>query len=336
MRYILVLMLLFLAAKIQAVEWEDQQLFKGQNSTQTLRVISSTDTAIFAPIIHSFLQSNPDLNIHYQVAISADVYSEFRANPEHYDVVVSSAMDLQLKLVNDGFAQPVEGLEHPAWAQWRRSLFGFTLESASIVINKAAFEHLPVPGSRQEMIEIMRANPDTFSGRIGTYDVRQSGLGYLFATQDARASETYWRLMEIMGSLRTRLYCCSGAMIDDLADGTLAISYNVLGSYASAREDVADKIDVILPSDFPNTMMRTALVASNTPNADAAILFMRHLVSSRWSDTDSQTIPLPPLTAYQNNSQQSIIALNPGLMVFLDDMKRKTFIDEWESAIIQP
>jgi len=336
MRYILVLMLLFWAAQVQAVEWEDQQLFKGQSGARTLRVISSTDTAIFAPVIESFLQSNPSLNIDYKVAISADIYSEFRKNPDQYDVVVSSAMDLQLKLVNDGFAQPVEGVAHPEWAQWRSSLFGFTLESASIVINKAAFENLPVPDSRQEMIEVMRANSDTFSGRIGTYDVRQSGLGYLFATQDARASETYWRLMEIMGSLRTRLYCCSGAMIDDLANGTLVISYNVLGSYASAREDVADKIEVILPSDFPNTMMRTALVASKTLNSGAATLFMRHLISSRWSNPDSENIPLPPLTTFQDNSQQSIIALNPGLMVFLDDMKRKTFIDEWESAIIQP
>lgn len=335
MRYILVLILASWLVPVWAVDWEEQRLFEGQSGAQTLRVISSTDTAIFAPVIESFLRRYPDLNIEYNVASSADVYSTFRDAPDGYDLVVSSAMDLQLKLVNDGFAQSIDGIAHPEWAQWRRSLFGFTLESASIVINKAAFDGLPIPRSRQEMIEVLRENAEAFSGRIGTYDVRQSGLGYLFATQDARFSETYWRLMEIMGSLNTKLYCCSGAMIDDLAKGTITISYNVLGSYASARNDVADKIEVILPSDFPNTMMRTVLVAQKTPRADAAGLFLRHLISSRWSQPDAENMPLPPLTTEQDNSQRSIIALDPGLMVFLDTMKRKTFINERESAIIQ-
>ncbi len=335
MRYILFLILALLLAPAFALDWEDQQLFEGNNGTQTLRVISNTDTAIFAPVIQSFLQSHPQLNIEYNVASSANVYSSFRSTPDAYDLVVSSAMDLQLKLVNDGFAQPIEDIAHPAWAKWRRSLFGFTLEPASIVINKAAFKGLPTPGSRQEMIEVLRENPEAFTGRIGTYDIRQSGLGYLFATQDARVSETYWRLTEIMGSLNTQLYCCSGDMIDELAKGTIAISYNVLGSYASARSDVADKIEVILPSDFHNTMMRTVLIAQTTQKTSAATLFLRHLISSRWSKPDTENVSLPPLTTQQDNSQRSIIALDPGLMVFLDAMKRKTFIDEWESAIIQ-
>ena len=41
----------------------------------------------------------------------------------------------------------------------------------------------------------------------------------LFATQDARATETYWRLTEVMGRVGAKLYCCSGQMIDDLRVG---------------------------------------------------------------------------------------------------------------------
>ncbi|WP_338153270.1 hypothetical protein [Pseudophaeobacter leonis] len=91
----------------------------------------------------------------------------------------------------------------------------FTSEPAAIVINRAAFAGHVIPKTRQELIEALRARPETFHGRVGTYDVRDSGLGYLLATQDARASETYWRLMEVMGALDVRLYCCSGSMIDD-------------------------------------------------------------------------------------------------------------------------
>jgi len=339
MRYFFILttglMIALWSLSTHAVEWEDRRLFEGRTGSETLRVISSTDLSFFAPIIDDFLAVNPDLNVEYLVAGSSDIFDEFRRSPNDFDLIISSAMDLQLKLVNDGYAHRTESIGYPDWAQWRQSLFGFTLEPASIVINKSAFEDLPVPGSRQEMIEVLRANPDYFRGKLGTYDIRKSGLGYLFATQDARTSDTYWRLMEIMGSLSTRLYCCSGEMIEDLANGTIAISYNVLGSYATARRDLADKIETILPSDFPITMMRTALIAKNSPRIRSAILFLRYLTTARQIDPGLDSFLLPSLQPVSHNEQRSIIALDPGLMIYLDRMKRQTFIKEWESAIIQ-
>jgi len=335
MRYFIALILMLISSTVTAVEWEDRNQFNGRTASNTLRVLSTADTSVFAPIVESFLQKNPNLTIDYMVASSSDIYDEFQQSSDQYDVVISSAMDLQLKLVNDGFALRSNELQHPEWAQWRKSLFGFTLEPAAIVINKAAFENLPLPQSRQQMIEVLRQNTESFNGKIGTYDVRTSGLGYLFATQDARRSETYWRLTEIMGSLDVRLYCCSGEMIEDLANGTIVISYNVLGSYAAARTELADKIEVILPSEFPTTMMRTALISANTTNQSAATAFVRYLISSQWGAADDLVKTLPSLQHATSQLQRSAITLEPGLMIFLDRMKRRNFIAEWERAIIQ-
>lgn len=335
MRYFLLLAMCVWPTIAAAVDWEEKRLFNPGAGSQTLRVISSTDTAFFAPIIDSFIADNPQISIEYNVAGSVDIYDGFRHSPGKFDIVISSAMDLQLKLANDGYALEIDGIAHPHWAQWRQSLFGFTLESAAIVVNNAAFSNTAIPQSRQEMIEILRANPTKFRGKLGTYDVRQSGLGYLFATQDARTSETYWRLMEVMGNLDTQLYCCSGDMIEDLANGTIAISYNVLGSYANARSDIADKITVILPADFPTTMMRSALVSKNTSQPTIATSFLRHLISTRWRDRGDVFFPAPSLQANSNSAQRSTITLEPGLMIYLDRLKRQTFIEEWESAIIR-
>ncbi|MFD3191764.1 ABC transporter substrate-binding protein [Sedimentitalea sp. HM32M-2] len=335
MRNLVLLIAWCWAAMAGATEWEERQVFAGSGDGPTLRVISSTDIAVFAPIIDSFLAGNPGVSIEYLVTGSTATDTVFRAAPDRFDLVISSAMDLQLKLVNDGFAQQVPDIVHPDWAQWRHSLFGFTREPAAIVINKAAFQTLPIPRSRQQLIEVLRANPELFRGRLGTYDVRESGLGYLFATQDARASETYWRLTEVMGGLGSRLYCCSGDMIRDLVRGDIAVAYNVLASYASARADAADDIAVILPSDFPTTMMRTAFVAKAAPNPEPAKAFLRHLTSSRWQTAGASGGPLPALTTAANKSQFATITLEPGLMTYLDRLKRQTFIMEWESAIIQ-
>ncbi len=335
MRYFLVLIFWLLPCLLWAQDWEDQHLFEGANSQRTLRVLSSTDTALFAPIIEAFLAENPGLSMHYLVTGTAQIDEVFRAAPEDYDVVISSAMDLQLKLVNDGFSVPIDNLDQPEWAQWRNSLFAFTAEPATIVVNRSAFLPGSVPQSRQALIAALRARPDVFRGKVGTYDVRQSGLGYLFATQDARASETYWRLMEVMGGLDAKLYCCSGDMIDDLAAGDLLVAYNVLGSYVAARKDVADVLEIVLPTNFPTTMMRTAFVSDRAQSREDAAAFVRHLVEVQSGPYDPDTFPLPPLHASADGAGHGVISMEPALMIYLDPLKRKTFIKEWGSAVIQ-
>jgi iron(III) transport system substrate-binding protein len=334
MRIIITIVLWVLPQVIFAQEWEDRQLFNEGASEQTLRIISSTDTSLFAPIIESFVSEYPNVAVEYLVTGTADIDRLFRVTPDAFDLVISSAMDLQLKIANDGLARPVSNVPLPSWAQWRQSLFAFTSEPAAIVINREAFRGHPIPNTRQELIKALRARPEIFHGRVGTYDVRQSGLGYLFATHDARASETYWRLMEVMGALDVRLYCCSGDMIDDLADGTIAVAYNVLESYAIARVEIKDAIKIILPSDFPTTMMRTAMVSIDAPHPEPAAAFVRHLIALQ-SGADEEVFPLPPLNTRLNDVERATIALEPALMTFLDTLKRRRFLAEWEDAVIQ-
>lgn len=335
MRYIFALIAWLCPLMGTAEEWEDQNAFGPAAAATTLRVLSSTDTSLFAPIIEDFLRSRPAVSVEYLVTGTAQIDQVFRAAPDDFDVVISSAMDLQLKLVNDGLSAPIETLSQPDWAQWRNSLFAFTTEPATIVINRAAFAPEAVPQTRQELIAAMRARPEVFRGKVGTYDVRKSGLGYLFATQDARASETFWRLMEVMGGLDARLYCCSGEMIDDLVSGDLMVAYNVLGSYVAAREDVAGALEIVLPSDFPTTMMRTAFVSSRTEVEAEAAAFVRHLVEVQTGPRNPDVFPLPPLSAAVDSAGQAVISLGPALMTYLDPLKRKRFIKEWSSAVIQ-
>lgn len=335
MRYFAVLALIFfLPVQALAQTWEDRRVFGPENAATTLRVLSSTDTSFFAPIIESYIALQSDLAVEYLVTGTADLDDIFRQSPDQFDVVISSAMDLQFKLANDGYAQRINDLAHPEWAQWRSSLFAFTTEPAAIVVNTAAFEGLSIPNTRQELIEVLRVNSELFFGKVGTYDIRQSGLGYLFATQDARASETYWRLMEVIGSLDTQLYCCSGDMIDDLAEGRILVAYNVLGSYAVARAEAADVLTIIVPTDFATTMMRSALVSKASSEPALAEAFVRHLIKLQASG-DAAEFPLPSLGSLQISSARSSIGLEPALMTYLDKLKRQTFMREWESATIQ-
>ena len=202
-----------------------------------------------------------------------------------------------------------------------------------MVLSNKIFEGLDLPNTRQELLSLLPQHPERFDGKVGTYDVRQSGLGYLFATQDARTSETYWRLSEVMGLLNVKLYTSSATMIDAVVTGELAIAYNVLGSYAMNRADKT-AFTIILPSDFTTVMLRTALIPVTAKRTDLAGRFIDHLIA-RTNEAGPSLLQLGSADEQVDENSLRRIRLGPGLLVYLDKFKNRSFVNEWESAILQ-
>ncbi|RYH01658.1 ABC transporter substrate-binding protein [Salipiger sp. IMCC34102] len=318
---------------------EERHVLEG-TSGRVLRILSTADLDVFAPYLAAFAAENPAIGLDYSVVSSADLERMIREGAG-YDLALSSAMDLQFQLANDGFAlryQSEATQALPDWARWRGLIFAFTAEPAVVVIARNAVADLTIPTTRRDLISLLRDHPDRFEGRVGTYDVRESGLGYLFATQDARATEAYWRLSEVMGRLDPKLYCCSGAMVDDLSSGDLVLAYNVLGSYARERlaREGSDDLVVVEMQDFANVMLRTAIVPRQAGAPDLAGRFIDHLVEIGLRP-DPAHWPLPPLSGIGNAAAPSFgpIRLGPGLMVNLDWLNRRNFFRAWENSIRQ-
>lgn len=336
----LALVLSFWPTLSAAFEIEEQRNYDVAEPTATLRILSTADIAVFEPIIRAFQDQNPTLAIQYDVASSTSVMEALYGQMSGYDLAISSAMDLQTKLANDGFVQGyrsdiTDAL--PAWANWRGEVFAFTQEPAVLVISEAAFDGIPHPTNREALIDLLRGRPDIFQDRIGTYDVRQSGLGYLFATQDSRNSDGYWQLTEVMGRLGAKLYCCSGAMIEAVSTGELALAYNVLGSYAQSRLADTPGIKTVELDDFVSVMLRTAVIPKDAKAPALSGRMIDFLVSLDARDELTALTGLPPIAAAQadETSNQRPIRLGPGLLVFLDTLRRETFLRSWVSSMEQ-
>ena len=336
MRYVYItLFLIFVPLKAFSLEIENSKFFGKNDAEVKIQILSTADIEFFAPMINSFLEEHPKFAINYIVASSTESFKEIKNGNHKFDLVISSAMDLQTKLVNDGFAVthfPKINNTIPDWSTWNNRVFAFTQEPAAIVISNEIFKNLPKPKNRQEIISLLRNNSSIFKERLGTYDVRTSGLGYLFATQDARASETYWRLTEVMGSLNTKLYCCSSDMIDAVESGELALAYNVLGSYALGRE--SDKFTIILPEDSTTVMLRSIFITVNAKHPNEAGIFIDHLLRKTYIEKSSPISSSEILTS-KTNSDLNRIRLGTGLLVYLDQLKYQSFIREWENSILQ-
>lgn len=327
---------------LYAFEKESERLFQAASAQRhVLKILSNTDLDYFEPLISAYQQQYPAITVLYTVASSVELYRAINDEAMDYDVVISSAMDLQTKLVNDGYAQThrsavVDAL--PVWSRWGDSLFAFTQEPAVLLASKKGLGELPVPNNRNDLIALLRDNPQRFQGRIGTYDIRTSGAGYLFATQDSRQSDAFWRLAEVIGSTSPRLYCCSSDMIEALRNGDIVFAYNVVGSYAAATLDNSEDGMVVPLTDYQIFMLRTALIPKTSANAAQAGTFIDFLADVNNRELIGEEVGLPPVDGQTLQKHQHFrpISLGPGLLVYLDRIKRRQFIQAWTDAILQP
>jgi iron(III) transport system substrate-binding protein len=323
-------------------------------SPDVLRLYSTTDTAVFAPVLADFRRLHPDLAVCYVELEAAPLYERFRreadARVRRADVLLSSAMDLQVKLVNDGYAAPYFSESAgalPKWASWRHEAFGITLEPAVMVFNRKAMKGRPIPRSRQELVALLKRDPERWYGRIGTYDIVHSSVGYLLASQDARQGNESGALVEAFNDAGMQLEQRTGDLLDRLESGDLAIGYNLLGSYAQNRIAAGADLTIVYPQDYTLAVSRTVVLPENAPNPAAARQFLDYLLSVRGQKLMAERgLPAIRNEIQGRNGRLGIsdtqvgllrpIALGPGLLVYLDKQKRERLLSSWRAVIEAP
>src|SRR4029079_12478368 len=94
-------------------------------------IYSALDTKAAQPIIKDFNALYPDVKVEYNDMNSTEMYNRFIAEQASgqggADVMWSSAMDLQVKLVDEGHAMAYASPEAkaiPQWANYKNEAFG--------------------------------------------------------------------------------------------------------------------------------------------------------------------------------------------------------------------
>lgn len=315
----------------------------------TVAIYSATDTDAMVAVIAGFEAAHPGLTVEYTEYQTSDLYEDVGAGRTgQADVIVSSAMDLQAALVNAGLAIAFDpGAQNvvPDWAHWRDELYGFTYEPITVIFNRAAFQGRALPRTRSEVATMIREDPDFFAGRIGTYDIRRSGVGYMFATQDVARGYQIWRLVETFGRAGTRTYCCTSELLDEVASGNLVFAYNVIGSYALAHARRDDRVGVYVLEDYALVMTRGAFVPKTAPNPQGGMAFIAYVLSPEGQRLIDERSALISLSNAVNPGASRVLAplgslesmlpirLGPGLLAYLDQSKRARFLEDWDNAM---
>lgn len=323
----------------------------GQIFASELVIYSATDRRALEYVLNAFQDVYPDIEISYIEYDTIDLYDvvDREAFDLVPDVILSSAMDLQTKLVNDGYARPFRDpvvTQLPNDSHWRSELFGFTYEPIVFVYNREAFKNRDVPLTHDDLASSLRSDEDFYLHRVGTYDIRIAGVGYLVATQDDLRSSITWRLNESLGRVHVNATCCSQEILEKIASGDLIFGYNILSSYAMEYANADPALGIVFPEDYTLTISRLAFIYRNSNNFGNASLFLRYLLSREGQQVMAEKgglVAIHPeaqgpfsLQSIQQRASTNFHIIDPGppLLVYLDQSKRRLFLREWENAIV--
>ncbi len=314
-------------------------------STRRVRVLAATDRHMMQPMIDDFERRHPGLRVDYVEAGSLALYDQIVRQredaPDRPDVLLSSAMDLQIKLVNDGYALRYESPyapQLPKWAIWKHEAYGITLEPVGIIVNRQLLAAADVPQTHAALTALLLADAPRLRGRVATYDIERAGLGFLIAAQDAMATPRYWALAQALGHCRASLHADTQSMLDSVAAGDTLLAYNVLGSYAEVFVRDRPELGVVYLKDYTLAVSRVAFIARTAPNPQGARLWLDHLLSAPGQRLLAEagglqgvrTDVVPPSRPV---SALRPIALGPGLLAHLDQSRRQAFLKRWNQAL---
>ena len=132
-------------------------------------VYTPTDSSAGRPLVKEFESLYPGVKVEYNDMNTTEIYNRFisekAAGGGSADVLWSSAMDLQVKLVDDGHAMAYKSPESaklPKWAVYKDSAWGTTYEPAVFVYNKRLVTGDQIPQDHASFARIISANPDKY------------------------------------------------------------------------------------------------------------------------------------------------------------------------------
>ncbi len=298
---------------------------------ERVTVLGTSDFARIQPVFSGYVGLYGG-QIEYLQASSKDIDQAVRAGlPPEIDLVMSSAVDLQVKLVNDGYAQVID-LATADVSHWRSQLVQVAVEPIVTVYHARATERLSPVKTRADLSRLLRTGEGA-QWRITTYDPALSGVGYLLAQQDARQDSRFWELLGQFQANGLWANCCSGDMIDAVISGEQELAYNVIESYVLTRMVHAPELRILRFEDYQLAVPRTAFVPGSADQVEPAARLIRYFVSDEGQLGLSPVIRLSVLEADRRGGPLKPIRLSPALIVHLDPRVKAEFFARWNAQV---
>jgi iron(III) transport system substrate-binding protein len=316
-----------------------------------VNVYSPTDADQAEGLISGFKKAYPGIEVKWNDVSSGAVYnrvvSEAAAGQVGSDIVWSNGLDLQLQLVEEGYAEPyksVEAANIPDWAQYKDAAYSTTVEPIVFMYNNKVFTD-KVPATHKELAELLVAKGSELRGKVTTFDPEKSASAYTVMENDVVHDPGFWDLIGAFGKAGGKVYSSSGQLREKVLSGEHPFGFNVNGAYAKGWAKSSPTLTVVYPSDYTIAASRTAFISKDGANPNAAKLFLDYMLSKA-GQTAASEAGLPSVRSdveadnfdtvnKEAGGKLMPIKLDAALLEGLQPAKRGEFFRDWKSALNQ-
>lgn len=241
----------------------------------------------WAPVLDAFRAAHPDITVENLEMGPAEVFSRYRAEVgtgiASADFLVAGSIIDWIHASDDGLLldyQSPERANMPDWSYPLPGLYTFSSDPMVTIYNALLVPEEQRATSMADYFAKVTEFPETFDGKIGTYDGRYAfgvSINYALVREHGEAA---WNWFESAGQ-SIKPGGGAGGMIEKSLTGELTSAYFVSGPtlFPKLKDGVEQVITWNFPSDGTPIFLRGMGIAAQSQRPAAAQVFLDFLLS---------------------------------------------------------
>lgn len=317
-------------------------------------IYSSLDRPSADPLLKRFKELYPFIDVEYLEMGTATIFSRFRSEASSgaptADIIWSPAADLQLILINEGYAQPYRLTIYdqlPPDTKFKDLAYVTSWTLVAPIYNKDKIPESLRPKSYRDILNLMESRKDLFpKGSVCVFDPVRSGVALTFMYYQRKYMEPlFTSILSKAAEIGAQLHSASGPQIEKVKTGECIISTGLIANYAFRDAQTDPRLGVFIPEDYAILVPRIIFITKQAQHPNSAKLFLEFIFSDEGQKLLAQSsevtiydnpyireLSLPYITKYSKN----IIMIRLGddtLQNLINETERNSFLEYFRSVM---
>lgn len=210
-------------------------------------------------------------------------YSETSVGKNSADIIATAAPDGWTRFIERGELAEYRSPESdnlPAWSMRPESLYTISVDPMIIIYNKMLVDE--GPDSFEELVEMVRENPNKYRNKVTTYNALKHSFAYDIHWSAVKyLGNEGWPVMDALGSV-TRAESGGAVMVEKVTSGEYSMGYFVSGITVFPRMKQAGRDRIMgweLMEDGTPVFHREIGVTKKAKSPNSAKLFLNYILS---------------------------------------------------------
>jgi iron(III) transport system substrate-binding protein len=210
-----------------------KDIIEASKNEGSLLVYSNMSEDMWAGVVKRFNELYPWIKVETLDLGASETVERYLAErstgSRTADIIATGAPDALLRLLDRNEVldyQSPEASKIPDWAKPKPGIYSFVAEPQLMIWNKVLLTEDLVPKGFADLVEKVKANPNTFNGKMTTYGAHFGSFGYsaVYAIVKHHGDKA-WEWFDVLGP-ETRIERSSGPMVEKVTTGEYLFGYN--------------------------------------------------------------------------------------------------------------